>query len=402
EANAFGVASVEFENEIGNFPVIEFFSFEAIEAASPLKPPAAARPADHLYRPWSDAAKNRRCRTGARRRLRVSRLGAGWERRGQDRPYARTRKDIIDSHTKFPIDELGATAAARPGVDSEQFRSIPKTCWALCGTLSCRKRSGRAVVGACSLRAMRHNAGSTMVGMKRSEFITLLGGGAASIAWPLAARAQQQTKIPRIGIIDDSPRWNAFRHGLRDLGYLEGPNIAFDYTYGDARPEPLAEAAAQLVRRPVDVIATYGTAASFAAKQATTTIPIVMISVGDPVRAGLVASLAHPGGNVTGNTILGPAIGAKRVQLMQELIPTVGRVAFLWNPNNASHAAYRQELQAAAPALNAKVLFVEVGSAGEFESAFAAMMKERPDAFSMTGDPFHQLHVGWIIDFMAR
>jgi hypothetical protein len=137
-----------------------------------------------------------------------------------------------------------------------------------------------------------------MVGMRRREFVTLLVGAAAapSILWPLAARAQQQTKTPRIGIIDDSPRWNALRHGLRDLGYLEGQNIAFDYAYGDGVPERLAEAAAQLVRRPVDVIATYGTAASFAAKQATTTIPIVMISVGDPVRAGLVASLAHPGG----------------------------------------------------------------------------------------------------------
>ena len=235
--------------------------------------------------------------------------------------------------------------------------------------------------------------------LKRREFITLLGGAAA---WPLAARAQQPARIPRIGIIDDSPRWNAFRHELRDLGYLEGQNVAFDYAYGDGVPERLAEAAAQLVRRPVDVIATYGTAASFAAKQATTSIPIVMISVGDPVRAGLVTSLAHPGENVTGNTILGPDIGAKRLQLLQELIPTVGRVAFLWNPNNASHTAYRQELQAAAPALNVKLLFVEVGSASEFDSAFAAMMKERPDAFSMTADPFHQLRVGWIIDFMAK
>jgi putative ABC transport system substrate-binding protein len=238
---------------------------------------------------------------------------------------------------------------------------------------------------------------------KRREFMTLLGGAAAAlIAFPLALRAQQQTKIPRIGIIDDSPRWNAFRHGLRDLGYLERQNIAFDYAYGDGVPERLAEAAAQLVLRPVDVIATYGTAASFAAKQATTTIPIVMISVGDPVRAELVGSLAHPGGNVTGNTILGPDISAKRIQLVQELIPTVARVAFLWNPNNASHVAYRQELEAAAPALNVKLLLIEVGSSGEFENAFAAMMKERPDAFTMTGDPLHQLHVGWIIDFMAK
>src|SRR5262250_701624 len=144
----------------------------------------------------------------------------------------------------------------------------------------------------------------------RRKFLAALGGAAA--AWPVSARAQH----PRIGIVDDAPRWNAFRHGLRDLGYLEGQNIAFDYAYGDGVPERLAEAAAQLVRRPVDVIATYGTAASFAAKQATTTIPIVMISVGDPVRAGLVTSLARPGGNVTGSTILGPDIGAKWVQLL--------------------------------------------------------------------------------------
>src|SRR5262249_571568 len=387
EANAFGVASVEFENEIGNFPVIEFFSFEAIEAASPLKPPAAARPADHLYRPWSDAAKNRRCRTGARRRLRVSRLGAGWERRGQDRRHARTRKDIIDSHTKFPI-AWERVRGDRSRSAGRGFRTIQVCPQDPPGALryvelpqtvrASRRRRAHSV--------LRHDPASPIFGMSRREFVTLVAAAAAAplILWPRAAGAQQQTKIPRIGIIDDSPRWNAFRHGLRDLGYLEGQNIAFDYAYGDGVPERLAEAATQLVRRPVDVIATYGTAASFAAKQATTTIPIVMISVGDPVRAGLVTTLARPGANVTGNTILGPDIGVKRIQLMQELILTVARVAFLWNPNNASHAAYRQELQAAAPALNAKVLFVEVGSVGEFESAFAAMMKERPDAFSMT------------------
>ncbi|HKF09488.1 MAG TPA: ABC transporter substrate-binding protein [Xanthobacteraceae bacterium] len=169
--------------------------------------------------------------------------------------------------------------------------------------------------------------------MKRREFITLLGGAAA---WPLAARAQQPGKIPRIGIIDDAPRWNAFRHGLRDLGYLEGQNIAFEYAYGNEVPEQLAEAAGALVRRPVDVIATFGTPASLAAKQATTTIPIVMISIGDPVRAGLVPSLARPGGNITGNSVLGPDVGAKRLQILKEVIPTVSRVAFLWNPDNAS------------------------------------------------------------------
>src|SRR6478752_9916084 len=236
--------------------------------------------------------------------------------------------------------------------------------------------------------------------MKRREFITLAGGAAA--AWPLTARAQQPGKIPHIGIIDDAPRWNGFRHGLRDLGYLEGQNIAFDYAYGDGVPERLAEAAAALVRRPVDVIATFGTPASLAAKQATTTIPIVMMSIGDPVRAGLVPSLARPGGNITGNTILGPDLGAKRLQILKEAIPTVSRVAFLWNPDNASNVLQFQEVQAAAPTLGVTVISVSVSSRIEFETAFAAMMTERPDAFAMTAEPFHQTHIAWIMDFMAR
>src|SRR6266487_5420657 len=129
--------------------------------------------------------------------------------------------------------------------------------------------------------------------MRRPEFIALLGGAVA--AGPLAARAQQSAKIPRIGIIDDSPVWNAFRHGLRDLGYLEGQNIAFEYRYAGGLPDRLAWVAAELVHRPVDLIATFGTPPTLAAKRATTTIPIVMIGIGDPVRAQLVASLAQPG-----------------------------------------------------------------------------------------------------------
>jgi len=236
--------------------------------------------------------------------------------------------------------------------------------------------------------------------MRRREFISLVGGAAA--AWPLAARGQQVGKVPHIGIINDSLKWNAFRHGLRDLGYLEGQNIAFDYAYGDGAPERLAEAAAALVHRPVDVIATFGTPASFAAKQATTTVPIVMISIGDPVRAGLVPSLARPGGNITGNTILGPDVGAKRLQILKEVIPTVSRVAFLFNPDNASNVLQLQEIQAAAPTLGVTVIPVSVSPRIEFETAFAAMMKERPDAFAVTGEPFHQIRIAWIIDFMAK
>jgi len=235
--------------------------------------------------------------------------------------------------------------------------------------------------------------------IQRRKFLATLGGAAA---WPLAARAQQPRRFPHIGIIDDSLHWNAFRHGLRDLGYLEGRNIAFDYAYGDGVPERLAEAAAALVRRPVDVIATFGTPASFAAKQATTTIPIVMISIGDAVRTGLVPSLARPGGNITGNTIFGPDVGAKRLQILKEAIPTVSRVAFLWNPDNASNVLQFEEIQAAAPTLGVTVISVSVSPRIEFETAFAAMMKERPDAFAMTAEPVHQARLAWIMDFMAK
>jgi putative tryptophan/tyrosine transport system substrate-binding protein len=137
--------------------------------------------------------------------------------------------------------------------------------------------------------------------VRRREFITLLGGAAA---WPLAAGAQQQaTKVPRIGIIDDAPIWDHFRQGLRDLGYIDGQNIAIEYRSAGGQPDRLALAASDLARLPVDVIVTSGTAASRAAQQATPAIPIVIIAIGDPVRAGLVASLARPGWNITGNTI---------------------------------------------------------------------------------------------------
>jgi ABC-type uncharacterized transport system substrate-binding protein len=235
-----------------------------------------------------------------------------------------------------------------------------------------------------------------MFDIKRRKFLTLLGGAAA--AWPLAARAQQRAKIPRIGIIDDSPIWNAFRQGLRDLGYLEGQNIAFEYRYADGLPDRLAQVAAELVRRPVDVIAVYGTPPARAAKQASTTIPTVMIGIGDPVGAGLVSSLARPGGNITGNTVLGPDVASKRLQLLKEGVPA-SRVALLWNPDNASHAAYIEEMRVAG---GVTLISVPVRNASEFDGAFAAMMGERPDAFVMTADPLHQLHVKTIVDFLAQ
>ena len=241
-----------------------------------------------------------------------------------------------------------------------------------------------------------------MLDLRRRQFITLLGGAAAAWTSPLAAHAQHQGKIRRIGIIDDGLMWNAFREGLRDLGYLEGQNIAFEYRTADGVPERLAEAATDLVRRPVDIIATYGTPPSIAAKAATTTIPIVMIGVGDVLRTGLVQGLAHPGGNITGNTILGPEVQPKRLQLFREAVPALSRVALLFNPDNASNRLAVEEVRVAAATLGMTFIAVSVRRADELDGALSAMMRERPDGLMVTADPVHQLHVGRIINFLAN
>ena len=232
----------------------------------------------------------------------------------------------------------------------------------------------------------------------RREFITLIGGAAT---WPLAAHAQRP-KIPRIGIIDDAPIWDHFRIGLRELGYIEGRNIALEYRSAEGRPEHLAAAASELAGLPVDIIATYGTPAAQAAKRATATIPIVMVTIGDPVRAGLVASFARPGGNITGLTILSPDSSPKRLQLLKEIAPSVARVALLWNPDNDSNAAQLQQVQIAAPMLGMQLLPFAVRRSDEFDGAFAAMTSQRVDALLMTADPFHELHIERIIEFLTR
>jgi putative ABC transport system substrate-binding protein len=234
-------------------------------------------------------------------------------------------------------------------------------------------------------------------GLKRREFITLTGGAAA---WPLAARAQQ--KITRIGIIDDFPMRDAFRQGLRNLGYVEGQNIAFEYRYAGGVQDRLALVAAELVRLPVDLIATFGTPASQAAKEATKTIPIVMMSVGDPVGAGLVASLARPGGNITGNTLVSPELAGKRLQILKEVIPSVSRLAFLWNPDNASHPAQLTELEAAVRTFGMTLARVVVRHTDDFDGAFAAILSEHADAFLMTNDALHQIGIVRIIDFLIN
>jgi putative ABC transport system substrate-binding protein len=234
----------------------------------------------------------------------------------------------------------------------------------------------------------------------RRELLAALGGAAA--AWPLNARAQQSARVPRIGIVDDAPMWHSFRQTLREFGYIEGESVNYEYRYSEGVPDRLGAVVGELVRRPVDLIAAYGTPPAEAAKAATTTIPIVMIGVGDPVRAGLVASLAHPGGNITGSTVLSPDLSGKRLQLLREAIPTVARVAYLNNPNNPATVDVLAEMKLAAAAAGMALIGVEFGSASDFEAAFAVMLREHTEVLLVSNDPLHQLHVGRIIDFLAK
>jgi putative ABC transport system substrate-binding protein len=235
----------------------------------------------------------------------------------------------------------------------------------------------------------------------RREFVTLLGGAAA--AWPLAAHAQRQgAKIPRIGIIDDAPIWDHFRQGLRDLGYVTGQNIAIEYRSARGNFDRLRQAALELASLPVNVIVVYGTPATRAARQATSKIPIVMIGIGDPVRARLVTNLAHPDGNITGNTILGPDLIGKRIEILKEFVPGLTRVSFLWNPDNDSNLAFLEELIIAVPALGLQLISVPLRTSDDFEGAFAAMMQRGPNGFVTTNDGLILQHMGQIIDFMAE
>src|SRR5437588_1039002 len=200
--------------------------------------------------------------------------------------------------------------------------------------------------------------------MKRRDFITLLGGAAG--AWPLSARAQQPGKLPTIGfLVAGTPlshgQWvAAFVQRLRELGWIEGRTIAIEYRWGEGRNERFAEIAAEFVRRKVDVIVTSATAAVVAAKQATSVIPIVFAAAGDPVGTGLVASLARPGGNVTGLSIQQTDLAAKRLELLREVVPGLRRLAILGNVSGPHVVLEMREAQAAARTLGLETIRAEV------------------------------------------
>jgi putative ABC transport system substrate-binding protein len=218
---------------------------------------------------------------------------------------------------------------------------------------------------------------------RRREFITLLGG---ATAWPLAARAQQLAKLPRIGILWPNPLAasghlvDAFRQGLSELGYVEGQNMMIEFRSAEGRMERLPDLAAELVRLSVDVIQTATSPTIRAAQQATRTIPIVMGNSQDPVSEGFVASLARPGGNITGQTLFSPDLAAKRLQLLKDVIPTLTRVAVLWHVDDPALALALRETVIAANALRLEFRSLGVRGPDEFEAAFRTAMQENAGA----------------------
>ena len=231
--------------------------------------------------------------------------------------------------------------------------------------------------------------------MRRRTFIAALGSVAA---WPIAARAQQST-MPVIGFLGltslpdtqtaQTDRLRAFRLGLKDTGYVEGENVAIEYRWADNHLDLLPELVAELVRRQVAVIfALGGSVGALAAKAATTTTPVLFIATEDPVRLGLVVSLARPGGNVTGINLFSGELSAKRLEFLRELVPAATRVAVLINPNGSTAETTLRDVEAAARALGLQIQVLNASTSREIDAAFATFVRERPDGLFVSSDPF--------------
>ena len=236
--------------------------------------------------------------------------------------------------------------------------------------------------------------------MRRREFITVLGGAAA---WPLTARGQQRAgRVWRIGFITHAANDAAYAslfERLRELGYLEGQNIIVERRYAEGRAERFQEFAAEMVRLKADVVITSTTPAALALRDATTTIPIVIPTAIDPVGTGLIVSLAHPGGNITGGALLSAELGAKRIELLKEVVPGLSRMAVLWNGANPANALAWRETEGAAHALGVTLQSYDVKGPKDFNIAFATMAQHRPDAVSVLTDALITQYQREIVDF---
>ena len=241
----------------------------------------------------------------------------------------------------------------------------------------------------------------------RRKFLTTLGAGAFAI--PLASLAQQRPKkAARIGFLGNSTAAfeanlvGPFRQELRDLGYVEGQNILIEYRWAEGKYERFPALIAELLALKVDVIVTAGTPATLAVKKATSSVPLVMVAVGDPVGTGIVASLARPGGNITGLTSISPELEGKRLQLLKEVNSKLSHVAVLWNPNNAFHSIEMKNAQLAASALQIKLLPLGAWNEEGFENVFEEIIKNQPEALLVLADRLFLHHRARIMDFATR
>jgi len=231
---------------------------------------------------------------------------------------------------------------------------------------------------------------------------------AVLLALSFPAGAQHPGKIPRIGFLGAAsasgyaPQLEAFRRGLRDLGYVEGKNIILEYRWAEGTYDRLPVLAAELVRLKPDLVLTHGTAGTRAGKQATTTIPIVMAVSGDAVATGLVASLAHPGGNITGSSFFNPELAAKRLELLKEVVPALTRVAVLMNPGNPVNEVSLQAMERTARSLGLELQQVNVGGPEEFNAAFSTIVKGRAGALSVFDDAMLIAQARRVADLAAK
>ena len=244
--------------------------------------------------------------------------------------------------------------------------------------------------------------------MDRRAFVAMVGSSLLAI--PCIARAQASAKIHRIGLLESGPspaadpfgQWGAFREGLRTLGYVEGKSLAIESRWADDKYERLPDLAVELVGLNVEVIVLRTTPAAVAARRVAPTLPIVILSAIDPVGAGLVASLAKPGGTITGLTTLAPDLSAKRVQLLKEVLPRLSRLAVLWNSANPANTAGWRQTEEAARTLGVQLQSRQVEGAKDFERAFGLIAKDRPDALLIVEDALMVGHTKQIADFAIR
>src|SRR5262245_49057022 len=230
------------------------------------------------------------------------------------------------------------------------------------------------------------------------------------IAAPLNVDAQTAAKVHRIGFLSPGSSTaplattDAFRHAMRDLGWIEGQNVSIDFRFAEYRYDRLPDLATELVRLPVEVIVAPATPAALAARKASDTVPIVMIGVGDPVGTGLAASLARPGGNVTGLTFSGAAMDlyAKQLELLTQAVPKARRVAILSNPANPVHDVMKKEIKTAGRSLGVQLQFVDVRGPAEFDAAFSAIAKERAGALLVVADSMFLLHRARLAELVAK